>query len=92
MRFGSKEVYDNYVFTKKSKLTTFVSGACAGSTEALFVVTPQETVKTKLIHDRLKETPKYKGLFHGMRSIYAAEGAAGLYRGPFWTILRQGSN
>ena len=41
----------------------------AGATEALLVVTPQETVKTKIIHDRLKEVPKYSGFFHGLSEI-----------------------
>jgi len=34
-------------------------------------VTPAETVKVKLIHDKLIETPKYKGMIDGMRKIAA---------------------
>lgn len=53
IRFGSKEFYDQNIFTTKSRTNTFLSGACAGATEALLVVTPMETLKVKLIHDRL---------------------------------------
>jgi len=56
------------------------------------VVTPAETVKVKLIHDKLIETPKYKGMIDGMRKIAAEQGLSGLYRGLLPTILRQGSN
>ena len=71
---------------------SFLAGIGAGVTEAVLVVTAQETLKTKLIHDRLKETPKYKGLVDGVTQIYAAEGFKGVYRGLVPTILRQGSN
>lgn len=39
--------------------------------EAVLVVTPQETLKTRLIHDKLSATPKYNNLFHGIYSIIA---------------------
>ncbi len=32
-----------------------------GFMEALLVVTPQETMKVRLIHDRLSENPRFKG-------------------------------
>ncbi|CAG9316282.1 unnamed protein product [Blepharisma stoltei] len=91
-RFGSKEVYDKYIFTTPGKLNTFLSGACAGATEAVFVVTPMETLKVKLIHDRMSPTPKYRGLFHGISTIYKAEGFPGVYRGVVPTLIRQSSN
>ena len=53
----------------KNKLNNFLCGLAAGSSEAIFVVTPQETVKTKLIHDRLSENPKYRNVFHGIKTI-----------------------
>lgn len=92
VRFGSKEALDTYIFTKTSAFNSFVSGACAGACEALLVVTPMETLKVKLIHDRLKPEPKYSGFIHGVKSIYAAEGWHGVYKGPVPTIIKQSSN
>lgn len=92
IRFGSKEIYDKYIFTTPGKLNTFLSGACAGATEAVFVVTPMETLKVKLIHDRVSPNPKYSGFFNGVKTIYAAQGFNGIYRGLGPTLIRQSSN
>ena len=93
VRFGSKSFYDEHVFgNKKSGYINFVSGAMAGATEAIFVVTPQETLKVKLIHDRVKPEPKYSGFFNGVSTIYRNEGFHGVYKGLLPTILRQSSN
>ena len=43
-----------------------LAGLGAGVIEGLLVVTPTETIKTKLIHDQNSAVPKYKGLVHGM--------------------------
>jgi len=93
-RFGANTFLKENVFTehKTSRLHNFLAGVGAGITEAIFVVTPQETLKTKLIHDRFQPTPQYKGLFDGISKIYAAQGFHGVYRGVIPTILRQGSN
>ena len=64
----------------------------AGATEAVFVVTPQETLKVKLIHDRVKPNPKYTGFFNGVNTIYRTEGFPGVYQGLLPTVLRQSSN
>jgi solute carrier family 25 (mitochondrial citrate transporter), member 1 len=93
VRFSSKSFYDEHVFKgKKSTLNNFLSGAMAGATEAIFVVTPQETLKVKLIHDKLNPNPKYSGFFNGVSTIYRTEGFNGVYRGVIPTILRQSSN
>lgn len=93
VRFGSKSFYDDKVFgNKKSGFNNFVSGALAGTTEAIFVVTPQETLKVKLIHDRVKVNPNYSGFFNGVSTIYKKEGFSGVYTGLLPTILRQSSN
>ena len=42
--------------------------------EAIFAVTPMETVKVKFIHDQRSATPAYKGFFHGVREIIRTEG------------------
>merc|ERR1711976_705630 len=51
-----------------------------------------ETVKTKLIHDRVAETGKYNGLIHGCRTIFNQEGFWGMYKGLVPTMMKQGSN
>ena len=55
VRFGSNEWLKTNVFKEKNRLTTFLCGLGAGVTEALIIVTPSETLKVKLIHDRLRE-------------------------------------
>ena len=92
VRFAAKQFFDANVFTTPSTLATFLSGACAGATEAIVVVTMQETVKVKIVHDILKPEPKFKGFFHGLGSIYKAEGFKGIYRGPIPTVMKQSSN
>ena len=50
----------------------FVSGA--GVCEAIFAVTPMETVKVKFINDQRSANPRYKGFFHGVRHIIGEQG------------------
>mmetsp|Transcript_26946 Transcript_26946/g.23811 ORF Transcript_26946/g.23811 Transcript_26946/m.23811 type:complete len:292 (+) Transcript_26946:63-938(+) len=94
VRFGANQFLKNNWFTdyKENRLSNFLAGVGAGITEAVLVVTPQETLKTKLIHDRFVEKPQYNGLFDGINKIYADKGFNGVYRGVIPTILRQGSN
>lgn len=58
------------VLTEKTRMNNFLCGLCAGAAEAVLVVTPQETLKTKLIHDKLSPEPKYRNLFHGIYTIF----------------------
>jgi solute carrier family 25 citrate transporter 1 len=67
----------------KGKLATVVAGLGAGITEAIFVVTPAETIKTKLIHDLVGRTGKYNGLIHGCSTIIGEQGLSGIYKGLF---------
>lgn len=94
VRFGSKDFFDTHFFTTKSTFNTFISGGLAGCCEALIAVTPMETLKTKLIDDKLqpKDQQKYRGLIHGIKTIYAEQGFGGVYRGPLPTVMKQGSN
>jgi solute carrier family 25 citrate transporter 1 len=93
VRFGTNSWVKKNIFQEKeTRLNTFISGLTAGATEALFVVTPQETLKTKLIHDKLSDNPKYNGLFHGIRTIWANHGFNGIYKGALPTVLRQSTN
>lgn len=63
----------------------FLAGFGAGVLEAIFAVTPIETVKTKAIQTN---SPFLKGV----KDILKAEGPKGLYQGVWATIAKQGSN
>ena len=69
VRFGTYAYVKKNVFTEPSKINNFLCGICAGAAESTFVVTPQETIKTKLIHDKLSANPQYRNVFHGMYKI-----------------------
>eukprot|EP01117_Protostelium_nocturnum_P014674 TRINITY_DN5607_c0_g1_i1.p1 TRINITY_DN5607_c0_g1~~TRINITY_DN5607_c0_g1_i1.p1 ORF type:complete len:321 (+),score=77.17 TRINITY_DN5607_c0_g1_i1:114-1076(+) len=97
VRFGGYEFISSFLKDSDGKLSapkTFVSGLGAGFLEAVFAVTPMETIKTKLIHDQNApvEQRKYKGLSHAVRTIIRTEGLGGLYQGVFPTILKQSTN
>eukprot|EP00633_Aureoumbra_lagunensis_P003262 CAMPEP_0197299000 /NCGR_PEP_ID=MMETSP0890-20130614/44980_1 /TAXON_ID=44058 ORGANISM="Aureoumbra lagunensis, Strain CCMP1510" /NCGR_SAMPLE_ID=MMETSP0890 /ASSEMBLY_ACC=CAM_ASM_000533 /LENGTH=186 /DNA_ID=CAMNT_0042777091 /DNA_START=290 /DNA_END=850 /DNA_ORIENTATION=- len=64
---------------------SFFAGVCAGVCEATFAVTPQETIKTKLINMN-------KGMIDGISHIIKTEGIAGLYNGLYSTCLKQAGN
>ena len=91
-RFGAYQFASNNLFTEKSRVNSLLCGLTAGFTEAVVAVTPMETIKTKLIHDRISGTGKYRGLFHGIQVIAGLEGIGGLYRGLGPTIIKQSSN
>ena len=46
----------------------------AGVSEAIFAVTPMETIKVKFIHDQRLPNPRFKGFFHGVRQIIHESG------------------
>ena len=55
-------------------MTSFVAGLVAGTMEAIFVTTPQETIKIKLIDDQFKsEVPRFQGFFHGVKTIVSEQ-------------------
>jgi len=87
-RFGIFERL-NQLFVKADGSTTaartLIAGSCAGTMEALFVVTPVETIKTKLIDLKMGTVP---GIVH----IFRSEGVRGMYKGALATTLKQGSN
>jgi len=94
IRFSSFEAASNSMRDGNGKplfggMTSFVAGLIAGTAEAIFVTTPQETIKIKLIDDQFKsETPRFQGFFHGVRTIVAEEGLVGCYQGLLPTILK----
>ena len=63
------------------KAKGFIAGLGAGTLEAIFVTTPQETIKVRLINDafRTDGPPKYKSFFHGVKTIVGEQGFAGKF-------------
>jgi len=62
----------------------FLAGLGAGAIEALVVVTPVETIKTKCIQLNMS-------FLEGLREILILEGIRGIYHGLVPTVLKQGS-
>jgi len=88
IRFGLNAVIKDKLRDKDGKLTVgknFVAGLGAGVSEAVLIVTPVETVKTKVIELNM---PFLEGLKH----IIKTQGFGGVYQGVFATALKQGSN
>jgi solute carrier family 25 citrate transporter 1 len=67
------------------RVTNLFAGLMAGVAEATLVVTPMETLKTRLVD-------MDKGLFRGVKDIVSTEGLAGLYKGLAATIMKSASN
>jgi len=65
-RFGAYQLARNSIFPESSwgtdsRMRSLLCGLFAGCTEAILAVTPMETVKVRLIHDRIAGTGKYNG-------------------------------
>ena len=88
IRFGLNSVIKDKLRDADGKLTpakNFVAGLGAGVTEALIIVAPVETVKTKCIE---RNQPFVKGF----KEIIKTEGIGGVYQGAAATAMKQGSN
>jgi len=88
IRFGLNSVIKESLRDKDGKLTAgknFVAGLGAGVSEAIIVVAPVETVKTKVIELNMS-------FLTGLKHILKTEGIGGVYQGAFATALKQGSN
>ncbi|KAJ8457386.1 hypothetical protein ONZ45_g18335 [Pleurotus djamor] len=95
VRFVSYDYFKSKLADAQGKVSaprSLVAGLGAGMMEAIFAVTPSETVKTKLIDDAKRPNPQYRGLIHGTASIVRQEGIFGIYRGLFPVMMRQGAN
>ncbi|KAI9261059.1 mitochondrial carrier domain-containing protein [Sporodiniella umbellata] len=95
VRFLTYDQIANLLRDKDGKLSgirSMLAGLGAGMTEAALVVTPSETIKTKIIHDKNSSAPRYRGLLHGTRLMIAEEGIGGIYRGLGPVMARQGAN
>jgi len=88
IRFGLNAVIKDALRDKDGKLTigkNFVAGLGAGVAEAIIIVAPVETVKTKCIELN-------KPFVIGFKHILKTEGMGGIYQGAAATAMKQGSN
>ncbi len=86
VRFLSYDHFKSMLKDENGKLSgprSLLAGLGAGMMEAIFAVTPSETIKTKLIDDGKRAVPKYpKGLFPvrrrslGKKVLRASTGAS----------------
>jgi len=95
VRFGAFEELKKRNISADGTLTNgkkLLCGLGAGVSEAILAVTPMETIKVKFINDQTSANPRFKGFFHGVKTIIKSEGIMGLYQGVTATIMKQGSN
>lgn len=88
IRFGLNGIFKENLKDANGKLTpgkNFLAGLGAGVSEALIIVAPVETVKTKCIELNMP-------FVSGFKHILAMEGIGGIYQGAAATALKQGSN
>lgn len=93
--FGGFEQIKLYLVDESGNLSgsgKLMAGLGAGVLEAIFAVTPMETVKVKFINDQRSANPKFRGFAHGVGCIVQKEGLSGVYKGVTATIMKQGSN
>ncbi|KAM5537326.1 hypothetical protein V8D89_009056 [Ganoderma adspersum] len=95
VRFVSYDHFKHALADAEGKVSaprSLLAGLGAGMMEAIFAVTPSETIKTKLIDDSKSPNPRFRGLVHGTSVIVREEGLRGIYRGLFPVMMRQGAN
>ncbi|XP_060533629.1 putative tricarboxylate transport protein, mitochondrial [Cylas formicarius] len=95
VRFGAFETFKGAMIQPDGTLSPggrLLCGLGAGVSEAIFAVTPMETVKVKFINDQRSANPRFKGFFHGVGIIIKEQGIGGVYKGLTATIMKQGSN
>lgn len=92
VRFGTYEYLKQNVLTSDTMLNTTICGAIAGAVEGLFIHTPVENMKVKLIHDRFKNPPQFKNMFHGIYKVSTEQGFKGVSSGAMITCFKEGSN
>ena len=92
VRFGTYEYLNQNVFTSESLVNTTICGAIAGAVEGLFIHTPVENMKVKLIHDRFKNPPQFKNMFHGIYKVATEQGFKGVSSGAAITCVKEGFN
>ncbi|KAL3464491.1 mitochondrial carrier domain-containing protein [Aspergillus heterothallicus] len=95
VRFFVFDTARQWMPTDKSGKTTawgnLCAGMIAGTAESVLVVTPGETLKTKIIDDQ-SGPKRYTSAPHAVRSVISTEGVSGLYRGVVPVTLKQSAN
>jgi solute carrier family 25 (mitochondrial citrate transporter), member 1 len=77
LRFGTFEEFKKRRMNAQGTLSPvdrLLCGLGAGVCEAIFAVTPMETVKVKFINDQRSANPRFKGFFHGVSLIVKEQG------------------
>jgi len=92
VRFGIFEYLKQNVLTAPTAVNATICGALAGAAEGLFIHTPVENMKVKLIHDRFRAKPKFRNLFHGIYRVATENGFKGVTAGGTITMFKEGSN
>ena len=89
IRFGLNSVFKDVlrdpVTGQLTPAKNFLAGMGAGVSEALVIVAPVESIKTKCIELNLP-------FISGMKHIMKTQGLGGIYQGATATALKQGSN
>lgn len=83
VRFGAFETLRGLAVEPDGSLSIsnrLLCGLGAGVCEAIFAVTPMETVKVKFINDQRSGNPRYKGFFHGVGIIIKEQGWCWLFK------------
>ncbi|KAF4981502.1 hypothetical protein FZEAL_2687 [Fusarium zealandicum] len=76
---------------KPTSLSNMVAGVAAGVAESITVVTPGESIKTKIVEDRAGPR-RFKSTRDAIRTTANEQGLRGFYRGVVPVTLKQGSN
>lgn len=77
VRFGAFESVKQQIVDENGQLTAqkrLFAGLSAGICEAIFAVTPMETVKVKFINDQRSANPRFRGFVHGVGIILRENG------------------
>jgi len=88
IRFGLFQTVQNKLRSEdgsSSATKNLAAGMIAGASEAVIIVAPIETVKTKLIDGN-------RTFLEGFKTILKDEGPQGLYKGILPTVFKQASN
>jgi solute carrier family 25 citrate transporter 1 len=76
---------------KPTKVSNMLAGVASGVAESITVVTPGESIKTRIVEDRAGAY-RFKTTGDAIRGILAVDGISGFYRGIIPVTLKQGSN
>jgi len=95
VRFAANGQAKAWLRDENGKLSfagSLAAGLFSGVSESIIAVTPMETIKTKLIHDQGMAKPRFKGSFHGIKTMIMEDGIASIYKGLGPTTTKQGAN